>query len=48
MKILDIIKYEYGMTNAEAKNYIKNTDKKTLEAIKKGYNKQAKLCFYND
>ena len=48
MKILDIIKYEYGLTTEEAKNYLKTIDNKTKEELKKGFYKNAKKCFYED
>lgn len=48
MNLLNIIKYEYGLTTQEAKTYLKNVDEKTKTALIEGYNKQAKKCFYND
>lgn len=46
--MLNIIKKYYGFTTKEAKEYIKNTDKKTLEAIKNNFNNNAKNAFYED
>lgn len=46
--MLDIIKYYFGYNTKQAKNYIKNTDKKTLEAIKNNFNNNAKNAFYED
>lgn len=47
-KLINIIKYEYGFNNKEAKNYIKNTPKETLKKIKQGFENNAKSSFYND
>lgn len=46
--MIDIIKKYFGYNTNQAKEYIKNTDKKTLEAIKENFNNNAKKCFYND
>lgn len=48
MKILDIIKYEYGLTTEEAKKYLKTIDNKTKEELKKGFYKNAKKSFFED
>lgn len=46
--MLNIIKNYFGFNNKEAKDYIKNTDKKTLEAIKENFENNSKKCFYTD
>lgn len=53
MEFINIIKYNYGMTTKQAKNYIKETKQNGLfEKIKnelvKGYKQQATEIFYND
>jgi hypothetical protein len=48
MKIIDIIKYEFGFSTAEAKTYLKTIDNKTQMALINGYNKQCKKAFYED
>ena len=48
MKNIDIIKENFGFTTKEAKNYLKTVDTKTIEALKQGFEKQAKTSFYND
>ena len=48
MNIIDIIKEYYGFTTKEAKNYIKTTDEKTIQAIKQGFENNAKKTFYTD
>ena len=48
MKLLEIVKYNFGFTNKEAKNYIKSIDEKTKEALIAGYNQETKKAFYED
>lgn len=46
--MIDIIKKYFGFTTKEAKEYLKNTDKKTLAAIEQNFKSNAKKCFYED
>ena len=46
--MINIIKSYFGYNTKQAKEYIKNTDKKTLEAIKENFNNNAKNCFLED
>ena len=48
MKDIEIIKEYFGMTTFEAKNYLKITNTKTIEAIKKSFESNAKKVFYED
>lgn len=48
MKTIDIIKYSFGFNTKEAKEYLKTIDKKTIEALKQGFENNAKASFYND
>lgn len=46
--MVDIIKEYFGFSTKEAKIYIKNTDKKILEEIKKGFIKNSQQAFLED
>lgn len=46
--MIDIIKEYFGMTTRQAKEYMKNTDTKILQEIKKGFENNAKLSFMED
>ena len=46
--MVDIIKEYFGMTTKQAKEYIKNTDEKILQEIKKGFENNAKRAFIED
>lgn len=48
MKTIDIIKYNFGFNTKEAKEYMKTIDIKTIEALKQGFENNAKTSFYND
>ena len=48
MTLLEIVKYNFGFTNKEAKNYIKSIDEKTKEALITGHNQEVKKAFYED
>lgn len=48
MKLLEIVKSDYGMTTKEAKEYIKTIDNKTKQALKNGFYSNAKITFYED
>lgn len=48
MKIIDIIKYNYGFTTKQAKEYLKTIDNKTIKALQKGFENEVKKSFYND
>ena len=48
MKVIDIIKYNFGFNTKEAKEYLKTIDIKTIEALKQGFENNAKTSFYND
>ena len=48
MKLIEIIKNNYGFTNKEAKEYIKNIDEKTKKKILEGFEKNACKSFYED
>ena len=48
MGIIDIIKYNFGFNTKEAKEYLKTIDIKTIEALKQGFENNAKISFYND
>lgn len=45
---IQIVKWYFGITTKEAKEYIKNASKETLENIQKCYKNQCKSTFYND
>lgn len=46
--MLEIIKKYFGFTTKEAKEYIKNADIEILQAIKKGFENNAKISFLED
>ena len=48
MKVIDIVKYNFGFNTKEAKEYLKTVDKKTIEALKQGFESKEKVSFYND
>ena len=48
MSDLEIIKQYYGFNTEDAKHYMKSVSFKTIEAIKKDYEKQCNKAFYND
>jgi hypothetical protein len=48
MKLIEIVKNNYGMTTKEAKNYIKTINEETKKALFDGFYKNAKKSFYND
>lgn len=46
--MLKIIKKYFGFTTKEANEYIKNANIETLQAIKKGFENNAKRSFWED
>lgn len=48
MKLLEIVKYNFGFTNKEAEDYIKSINEKTKKALIDGYYQETKKAFYND
>lgn len=48
MKLIDIIKYEYGFNTQEAKKFIKTIDERTKKALYNGFLNNSKKSFYND
>lgn len=48
MKLIEIIKSDYGFTEKQAKEYIKTISKKQKELIIKGFENNAKKSFYED
>lgn len=48
MKIIDIIKYEYGLNTKQAKEYLKNVSQETLKNLEQGFANNAKKSFYED
>ena len=48
MKIIDIIKYEYGLNTKQAKEYLKNVSQETLKNLEQGFVNNARKSFYED
>ena len=48
MKLIEIVKYNFGFTTKEAKAYIKTINKQTKENLINGFKQNAKKCFYED
>lgn len=48
MKLIEIVKNNYGMTTKEAKEYIKTINEETKKALINGFYQNAKKSFYND
>lgn len=48
MKILDIVKYEFGFTTKQARQYIKNVSQETLKELETGFINNARKSFYTD
>ena len=48
MNDLEIIKNYYSFNTEQAKKYMKAVSKKTISEIKKGFESNAKKCFYQD
>ena len=46
--VLESVCWFFGMNKKEAREYIKNADKLTLQSIAEGYKTQCKRAFYND
>lgn len=48
MKLIEIVKNNYGMTTKEAKEYIKTINEETKKALIDGFKQNAKKAFYDD
>lgn len=48
MKIIDIIKYEYGLNTKQAKEYLKNVSHETIKQLENGFANNARKSFYED
>ena len=46
--MLEIIKKYFGFTTKEAKKYMQNANIKTLQEIKKSFENNAKISFWED
>lgn len=48
MNLIEIVKYNFGFTTKEAKAYIKTINEQAKENLIKGFEQNAKKCFYED